>query len=49
MGLIELAVKRGWSSAPRRLPPRFHRPALALKDLLQVHHPLVRRRPARRS
>ena len=29
MGLIELAVKRGWSSAPRRLSPRFHRPALA--------------------
>ena len=25
----ELPVKRGWSSAPRRLLPRFHRPALA--------------------
>ena len=29
MGLAELTVKRGWSSAPRRLSPRFHRPALA--------------------
>ena len=29
MGLTELVVKRGWSSAPRRLSPRFHRPALA--------------------
>ena len=25
----EPPVKRGWSSAPRRLLPRFHRPALA--------------------
>ena len=46
MAPTELPVKRGWSSAPRRLLPRFHRPAL-LKALLQVHRPLARRRPAR--
>eukprot|EP00964_Phaeocystis_antarctica_P022603 scaffold12566_cov57-Phaeocystis_antarctica.AAC.3 len=29
MSLTKPPVKRGWSSAPRGLLPRFHRPALA--------------------